>query len=152
MHRHPEWMQDLEVEYDLSFFDTDPYEPIPGGTMNIWPFFIGHFVELPYTLVQDHTLTSILGEKTPQIWLDKVDFIEEYHGMALVNSHPDYLREKNTWDVYLQFLMEMKERGGYWRALPCEVASWWRVRSTEALNNKNDFAVARLLNEKLELK
>src|SRR5207244_5097725 len=28
-HRHPEWMQALEVEYDSSFFDTDPYEPMP---------------------------------------------------------------------------------------------------------------------------
>lgn len=150
-HRHPEWMQDLEIEYDLSFFDTDPYEPIPGGTMNIWPFFIGHFVELPYTLVQDYTLTSILGEKTPRIWIDKVDFIEKHRGMALVNSHPDYLREKNTWDVYLQFLRAMKERGGYWHALPCEVASLWRVRSTMGSNKKNDFILARLLNGKLEL-
>ena len=85
------------------------------------------------------------------IWLDKVDFIEEHHGMALVNSHPDYLREKNTWDVYLQFLLAMKERDGYWCALPCEVASWWRVRSTGGSNKKSDFAVARLLNGKLEL-
>jgi hypothetical protein len=23
-------MQDLAIEYDLSFFDTDPYEPIAG--------------------------------------------------------------------------------------------------------------------------
>lgn len=150
-HRHPEWMQDLEIEYDLSFFDTDPYEPIPGGTMNIWPFFIGHFVELPYTLVQDYTLTSILGEKSPRIWLEKVDFIEEHHGMALVNSHPDYLREKNTWDVYLQFLLKMRERHGYWHALPRDVANWWRVRSTGESNENNDFTVARLLNKKLEL-
>ncbi|MHA1380883.1 MAG: hypothetical protein ACTSRG_21160, partial [Candidatus Helarchaeota archaeon] len=50
-HRNPEWMQSLEIEYDLSFFDTDPFEPIPGGTMSLWPFRIGHFVELPYTLV-----------------------------------------------------------------------------------------------------
>ena len=45
-------MRHLEIEYDLSFFDTDPFEPIPGGTMSIWPFFIGHFVELPYTLAR----------------------------------------------------------------------------------------------------
>jgi hypothetical protein len=35
MHRHAEWLQALAVEYDLSFFDTDPYEPMPGGTMSI---------------------------------------------------------------------------------------------------------------------
>ena len=126
--RQPEWMQSLEIEYDLSFFDTDPFEPIPGGTMSIWPFFIGHFVELPYTLAQDHTLTSLLGENSPRIWLDKVDFIEKNHGMALVISHPDYLRSKPTWDVYYEFLTEMKKRTGYWHALPGEVARWWKAR------------------------
>jgi peptidoglycan/xylan/chitin deacetylase (PgdA/CDA1 family) len=128
--RQPEWMQALDIEYDLSFFDTDPFEPIPGGTMSIWPFSIGHFIELPYTLVQDHTLTSILGETSPRIWLEKVDFIERYHGMALVNTHPDYLKSKLTWGVYYEFLNEMKERDSYWHALPGEVARWWRTRST----------------------
>ena len=46
-HRHPLWMQSLDIEYDLSFFDTDPYEPMAGGSMSIWPYMIGHFVELP---------------------------------------------------------------------------------------------------------
>jgi hypothetical protein len=132
MLRQPEWMQILEIEYDLSFFDTDPFEPISGGTMSIWPFFIGHFVELPYTLVQDHTLTSVLKETTPRIWLEKVDFIEEYHGMALINTHPDYLKSKLTWGVYYEFLNEMKQRGSYWHALPSEVAKWWRARSTSS--------------------
>jgi hypothetical protein len=130
MLRQPEWMQALEIEYDLSFFDTDPFEPIPGGTMSIWPFTLGHFVELPYTLVQDHTLTTILKETTPRIWLEKVDFIEKYHGMALVNTHPDYLKSKPTWNVYCEFLQEMKKRDGFWHALPCEVAKWWRARSS----------------------
>ena len=121
-------MQTLNIEYDLSFFDTDPFEPIPGGTMSIWPFFIGHFVELPYTLVQDHTLTSVLGENSPRIWLEKVDFIEKYHGMALINSHPDYLKSRSTWKVYNDFLNEMKKRTSFWHALPCEVARWWKAR------------------------
>jgi hypothetical protein len=130
MLRQPDWMQALDVEYDLSFFDTDPFEPISGGTMSIWPFFIGHFVELPYTLVQDHTLTLILKETSPRLWLEKLDFIEKYHGMALVNTHPDYLRSKLTWNVYYEFLNEMKQRDYYWHALPGEVARWWKSRST----------------------
>jgi peptidoglycan/xylan/chitin deacetylase (PgdA/CDA1 family) len=134
-HRNPEWMQDLDVEYDLSFFDTDPFEPIPGGAMSIWPFFIGHFVELPYTLVQDYTLTSVLGETNPKLWLEKVDFIEKYFGMALVNSHPDYLSESTAWDVYYQFLISMKEHSGYWHALPSEVANWWRKRTSTNAEN-----------------
>jgi peptidoglycan/xylan/chitin deacetylase (PgdA/CDA1 family) len=126
--RNPEWMQALEIEYDLSFFDTDPYEPIPGGTMSIWPFMLGRFVELPYTLVQDCTLTTILGETSPQLWLDKLDFIERYHGMALVNTHPDYLKDGTTWQVYGDLLRSVKERGDYWHALPKDVARWWRAR------------------------
>jgi hypothetical protein len=127
--RNPEWMQALQIEYDLSFFDTDPYEPMPGGTMSIWPFILGRFVELPYTLMQDCTLTTILGETTPRLWLQKVDFIERYHGMVLVSTHPDYLSDPVTWKVYADFLQAMRRRGGYWHALPMDIARWWRTRS-----------------------
>ena len=130
--RNPEWMQALEIEYDLSFFDTDPYEPIPGGTMCIWPFLCGRFVEMPYTLVQDYTLTEILRERNARLWLEKVDFIKGYCGMALVNTHPDYLRNDRTWQVYVQYLQEMKRGSEYWHALPREVARWWRARASGA--------------------
>ena len=67
-----------EIEYDLSFFDTDPFEPLPGGTMSIWPFAIGRFLERHYALPQDFTLTALPGETTPRLWLEKVDFIERF--------------------------------------------------------------------------
>ncbi len=126
--RNPEWMQSLDLAYDLSFFDTDPFEPIPGGVMSIWPFFIGRFVELPYTLVQDYTLTDVLKEDSPRLWLEKVQFIREHCGMALVNSHPDYLRDPSRLDVYSRFLKAMREEKDAWNALPCEVAGWWKAR------------------------
>jgi hypothetical protein len=131
-HRNPEWMQALEIEYDCSFFDTDPYEPIPGGTMSLWPFELGRFVELPYTLAQDYTLTTVLGETTPRLWLEKVDFIESCSGLALVNTHPDYLRDPVTRRVYTDFLQAMSRRSGYWPALPRDVAGWWRSRMRAA--------------------
>lgn len=127
--RNPLWLQELEIEYDASFFDTDPFEPIPGGAMTIWPFFLGRLVELPYTLVQDHTLTSILGARTPDIWLDKVDFIRRNQGMALLITHPDYLRESTTYQVYTDFLGAMAQSTHYWHALPRDIAAWWRRRS-----------------------
>jgi len=126
--RNPEWMQALEIEYDLSFFDTDPYEPMPGGVMSIWPFTIGHFVELPYTLPQDSTLYIALGEQTSQIWMKKLDFIEQHFGMALINTHPDYLENPRLWEIYVDFLTAVKEHGHYWLALPCEAARWWKMR------------------------
>jgi hypothetical protein len=128
--RQPEWMQALDIEYDSSFFDTDPYEPVPGGTMSIWPYQIGRWVELPYTLVQDHTLAFILRETTPRLWLEKVAFLRSMHGMALVLTHPDYLRSPHTWRIYADFLRIMRERGDFYHALPMEVARWWRARAT----------------------
>ena len=63
-HRNPEWMQALDVEYELSFFDTDPHEPLPGGTMSIWPFKLGKFLELPYTLTQDNTNAETMDRQS----------------------------------------------------------------------------------------
>lgn len=126
--RNPEWMQALDVDYDLSFFDTDPFEPMPGGTMSIWPFFLGRFVELPYTLVQDYTLTDILREDTPRLWLEKVEFVRAHYGMALLNSHPDYLRAPSRLEIYSDFLLAMQAKEDCWKALPRAVASWWNER------------------------
>ncbi len=131
--RHPQWLQALDVEYDASFFDTDPFEPIAGGTMSIWPFTMGRFVELPYTLAQDHTLTRTLGETTPRLWLDKLDFLRRHCGMALVNTHPDYLRDPACLAVYEQFLAEVRHQGDYWQALPAAVGRWWRRRAEAGL-------------------
>ena len=137
MHRHPEWMQALDIEYDLSFFDTDPYEPMPGGCMSIWPFTIGHFIELPYTLVQDSTLGYVLGETTPRLWLEKLEFIKKFHGMALLNTHPDYLIDSNIWVIYKEFLQTIKDQHNYWHALPREVARWWRKRSETPIGQES---------------
>ncbi len=127
-HRVPSWMQGLQVEWDSSFFDTDPFEPMPGGVMSIWPFVMGRFVELPYTLPQDHTLIETLGETSPRIWLEKLDFLAAHQGMALVNSHPDYLCRGGRLALYEEFLDELARRSGAWHALPREVAAWTRAR------------------------
>lgn len=130
-HRQPEWMQSLAIDYDLSFFDTDPYEPMAGGVMSIWPFMIGRFVELPYTLMQDHRYLEVLNQRSPDLWLEKVDFIIAHAGMALLNSHPDYLLKPGGMAVYEALLAAMQARGG-WAALPRDVAGWWRRRSAGA--------------------
>lgn len=127
-HRQPVWMQALNVDYDSSFFDTDPFEPMPGGTGSIWPYFCGRFVELPYTLPQDSTLFELLGECGPSIWLDKLSFITRHRGMALVNVHPDYIfKERSRTRAYETLLAKARE-SGCWNALPKDVACWWRER------------------------
>lgn len=128
-HRHPEWMQSLEVEYDASFFDSDPFEPVPGGTMSLWPFTMGRFLELPYTLAQDFTLIDVLGERQPRLWLEKTAYLRRCCGMALLNAHPDYLREPCHRQVYTAFLEALTSDAECWKALPRDVARWWRERA-----------------------
>jgi len=128
-HRQPEWMQSLDIEYDMSFFDSDPFEPVPGGTMSLWPFVIGRFLELPYTLPQDSTLIDVLGERQPRLWLEKVSYVRRFYGMALLNTHPDYLRERSHFGVYTALLEQLQCDQSHWNALPRYVARWWRRRS-----------------------
>jgi hypothetical protein len=49
--------------------------------------------------------------------------------MALLNSHPDYLREPCHERVYREFLEELSGDPACWNALPREVARWWRRRA-----------------------
>lgn len=40
MHHHQAWLHDLNVQYDASSFDTDPFEPQPDGAGTIFPFWV----------------------------------------------------------------------------------------------------------------
>ncbi len=103
--------------------------------MSIWPFFLGRFIELPYTLVQDYTLTDILREDTPRVWLEKVEFVRAHCGMALLNSHPDYLQAPSRLEIYSEFLQAMQGEEDCWKALPRDAAAWWKDRlSSEELS------------------
>jgi hypothetical protein len=88
-------------------------------------------VELPYTVPQDYTLTTILGETTPRRWFEKLEFLKANHGMALLVTHPDYLKEPVVMQIYTDFLQEMLDQGGFWHALPRDVARWWRERTCD---------------------
>ena len=106
MLRNLDWLHDLDVQYDASTFDTDPFEPQPDGRHTIFPFWVPRpndncpiarqstrncaargYLELPYTLPQDSTLFLLLSEKTTEIWRRKLDWIAEHGGMALINTH-----------------------------------------------------------------
>jgi peptidoglycan/xylan/chitin deacetylase (PgdA/CDA1 family) len=123
VHRDLEWLQDLEVLYDCSCFDYDPYQPFPGGTGSIWPFMAGKFVELPYTVPQDHTLFYVLERRDIGIWTAKTDWLVENRGMILVLTHPDYLMEQRHLALYEEFLIYLKGLSNAWHALPREMAS-----------------------------
>lgn len=133
VHRDLDWMQSLEVEYDASCFDCDPYQAMPGGVGGVWPFIVGRFVELPYTLPQDHTLFIALGETSGQIWETKLDYVAKLGGMALFITHPDYLDPGPRMDSYRALLEKARDFDSMWHALPRDVATWWRERDQSQL-------------------
>jgi peptidoglycan/xylan/chitin deacetylase (PgdA/CDA1 family) len=140
-HRNPDWMPELGCLYDSSFPDTDPYEPQPGGCCSILPFMLGDLVELPITLVQDHTLWEILREPGVQPWIDKGTWLMEQGGLLNVIVHPDYLDTPKRMSMYEDYLAWLAEQEGGWHALPREVAQWWKDRETLELVTDEDGTV-----------
>jgi len=161
MLRNLDWLHDLDVQYDASTFDTDPFEPQPDGGHTIFPFWVprpndgsvngqrstintssGGYVELPYTLPQDSTLFLVLRETTPEIWMRKLDWVAQHGGMVLLDAHPDYMAfngSRHTTTeypaaLYREFLTYVRTRyaGEYWHALPKEVAGYVnQIRSSK---------------------
>jgi hypothetical protein len=150
MHHNPDWMHMLNIEYCTSTFDTDPFEPQPDGACTIFPYYVQRnqnhgYVELPYTLPQDHLLFVILKEKNINIWKKKLDWIVANGGMALFNTHPDYMnfngskvqREEYPVRLYEEFLeyIEKTYKGQYWQALPREIAQFWMEKMVDKKEN-----------------
>jgi peptidoglycan/xylan/chitin deacetylase (PgdA/CDA1 family) len=125
VHRNLRWLQHLNILYDSSCFDYDPYQPFPGGTGSIWPFMAGKFVELPYTIPQDHVLFYLLKKKDISIWKEKAAWVAANHGMILSLTHPDYLMEGDHLRRYEEWLGYLKEIPQAWHCLPREMANWY---------------------------
>ena len=133
------WLHQLGVEYDASTFDTDPFEPEPDAVGTVFPFWVpgpnnSGFVELPYTLPQDFTLFVVLREPNIDIWKKKLDWVAACGGMALLNTHPDYMcfegqTKKGEFPAafYEEFLTYAREKysNKYWSTTPCEVARFY---------------------------
>ena len=131
-HRVFDWLGELPVSYDCTIPNSDPYEPQPGGCCSVWPFFIGPVVELPYTLLQDHTVFALLGHRSPALWLEQAAAVEREHGLIQCPAHPDpgYMGDRERRAHYAEFLRAMAEREHLWHALPREAAAWWRKRDS----------------------
>lgn len=134
------WLQHLDVEYDASTFEYDPFEPQPDGTGTIFPFWVyrddqSAYVELPYTLPQDGTLYLVLRESSNDIWKRKLDWVAGRGGMAMLIVHPDYISFDSTPGaneyrsaLYEDFLTYARERYGdtAWFARPRDIAAYVR--------------------------
>jgi predicted glycosyltransferase len=156
MLRNLNWIAELDIEHACSTFDTDPFEPQSDGINSIFPFLASNdtktrtYVELPYTLPQDHGLFIILREKDIGIWRQKLDWIAANGGMAALNTHPDYMgfegaapsKEEYPVGHYLDFLNYIRTQyaGQYWHVLPRQMARFWRTtaaaKAQESLETK----------------
>lgn len=158
-----EWIEDLNIKYDASTFDTDPFEPQPDGVKTIFPFWHSGrnsrgYMELPYTLVQDSTLFVLLGDKSNDVWKQKLRWIASRGGMALVNVHPDYLTFEGEdpqmgefpIELYTEFLSWVKHHysNQYWHALPRDIAEHCR---TQIHDGKPDLAHVRTASGRSEI-
>jgi hypothetical protein len=153
MYHNLEWIGELDVEYDSSTFDTDPFEPQPDGMGTIFPFWVQGrsgdrgYLELPYTLPQDHTLFMVMEEKTIDIWKRKLDWVAGCGGMALLITHPDYMNCQKGRCKIGEYPMEFYEElldyikgkygGQYWHALPKEVARFWKEKMVIPQSSKS---------------
>lgn len=138
MYHNLQWIQQLNVLYDGSTFDTDPFEPQPDGVHTIFPFWVPGkdgkgYVELPYTLPQDFTLFLLFKESTIDVWTRKLDWVAAHGGMALLIVHPDYVNfdgkltsSEFSVELYESFLKYVTSRYGdtCWFALPREIAAY----------------------------
>lgn len=127
-HRNSDWMPRLGSLYDSSFPDTDPFEPQAGGCCSIFPYLLDDVVELPITLVQDHTMWEILRRPGIDLWIEKTDWIRAEHGLVNVIVHPDYLLSEERLGLYGEFLAHLAEAADGWHTCPRDVASWWKAR------------------------
>jgi peptidoglycan/xylan/chitin deacetylase (PgdA/CDA1 family) len=136
------WLHELDIQYDSSTFDTDPFEPQPDGVGTIFPFWVpsgngtGGYLEIPYTLPQDFTLFVIMQHRNIDMWKRKLDWIASKGGMALMLIHPDYVNKGNSicgreeypikfFSDFLEYVQK-KYGGEYYHVLPKDLAKLWK--------------------------
>ena len=157
MHHNLEWLHSLNIHYDASTFDIDPFEPQPDGMGTIFPFIVKenytqhYYVELPYTLPQDFALFVILKEKNMDVWKKKLNWIVEKGGMALLATHPDYMNfngiklkaDEYPADFYYDFLQYIIQNfeDQYCHVLPKDLARFWLSRHLKKEAKKFNLAV-----------
>ena len=162
MHHNLKWVHELDILYDASTFDCDPFEAQPDGVETIFPLWVagadgGGYVELPYTLPQDFTLFVLMQEKSIDTWIKKLDWIAEKGGMALVITHPDYMcfggkrpgYEEYPASLYKAFLsyVSVKYEGQFWHRVPRDVASWFSntIRAQKLSDESTDISIGQKL-------
>lgn len=147
-----EWLHALDISYEASAFDTDPFEPQSDALGTIFPIHQTRvpgreYVVLPYTLPQDFTLFILFRETNIDVWKKKLAWVAEQGGMALLITHPDYMSfdappafDEYDPELYRELLRHVTSEypGQYWHALPHEVATFWNLSYPELSAGSGD--------------
>lgn len=145
MYRNADWLEALDVSYDMSVPNVAHLDPQRGGCCTVMPYFIGDILELPLTTTQDYMLFEILRGCSLDLWKTQTELILEENGLASFLVHPDYLRTSSEIKLYrnlLEYLRSLSTERNVWLALPRHINSWWRQRS--AMRLRQDGAAWRV--------
>ncbi len=132
LYRNLDWWEDLDFAYDMSVPSVGHLEAQQGGCCTVMPFFVGHILELPVTVVQDYSLFHILNQFSADLWVQQINSISEHHGLLNFIVHPDYVIQREAQDTYillLAHLARLRDQMRIWIALPQHVNDWWRLRA-----------------------
>jgi hypothetical protein len=141
LYRNADWLDALEIEYDMSFPNVAHLEPQRGGCCTVFPYFIGEVLELPLTTAQDYSLFHVLNDYTNDLWEYQIQLLLDANGLISFVTHPDYLQEKKAFAAYhrlLERIADLRSERELWVALPGEINDWWRARRQMALVRDGD--------------
>jgi len=111
----------LSFEWDSSVPAWDPFQPVPGGSGNYFPYMLNDVcMELPVTLWQDFTLFEELGVRDIGIWREQAAAIHGMGGLIDVIVHPDYVTDERL-ESYRELLRFLRTLEGAVFLLPSAI-------------------------------
>jgi hypothetical protein len=140
LYRNAEWYEALDISYDMSIPNCAHLDPQRGGCCTVFPYFIGNILELPVTTAQDYSVFHIIGDYSIELWKRQIGMIRAANGLASIIVHPDYVidnRARQVYETLLEYLSAQRDERGMWIALPSQVNTWWRQRSSMSLVCEN---------------
>lgn len=116
MMRNLDWLHALDVEYDMSTFDTDPFEPQPEGERTIFPFWVpGGKPDRPYggngALNGTETPAGTNGRKPATSHNGHDGYVEMPYTLPQDSTLFLLLREETS-DIWKKKLEWIAEHGG----------------------------------------
>ena len=120
-------------DYDMTVPDTERGGPYgyAAGSGTVYPYTIGRSTEIPLTLAQDIYVRHVYGFAASAVlrtWLEKLRYIAEVGGVAVLNTHPVWVNPKrpDMWQAYNAFLASVAANERFWVTTPARMTDWLR--------------------------